>query len=154
MQSYIAGHHTQIMDPLSTIGLASAIVAFIDFSWNLVTGTWEVYHSRDGIAAENARLEDVTDDLESLAQALKADFPVKTLAEKNIQRLAQDCKEDARTLKSLLDGMKVPGTRRLVWKSLAAKWKSILKKDEVARLKSQLQESRTEIQVNLTAILK
>lgn len=142
------------MDPLSVIGLASAIVAFVDFSWNLVTGTWEIYHSLDGVVAENARLEDVTDDLESLTKALEADFPVKTKAERNIKRLAQNCKEDAKTLKDLLEEMKAPGRRRLFWKSLDAKWKSILNKDEVARLKSQLQESRTEIQLNLTAILR
>lgn len=142
------------MDPLSAIGLASAIVAFVDFSWNLVTGTWEIYHSLDGVATENACLEDVTDDLESLTQALEANFPVKTKAEKNIKRLAQDCKEDAKTLKDLLDEMKAPGKRRLFWKSLNAKWRSILNKDEVARLKSQLQESRAEIQLNLTAILR
>lgn len=136
------------------IGLASAIVAFVDFSWNLVTGTWEIYHSLDGVVAENARLEDVTDDLESLTKALEADFPVKTKAERNIKRLAQNCKEDAKTLKDLLEEMKAPGRRRLFWKSLDAKWKSILNKDEVARLKSQLQESRTEIQLNLTAILR
>lgn len=136
------------------IGLASAIVAFVDFSWNLVTGTWEIYHSLDGVVAENARLEDVTDDLKSLTKALEADFPVKTKAERNIKRLAQNCKEDAKTLKDLLEEMKAPGRRRLFWKSLDAKWKSILNKDEVARLKSQLQESRTEIQLNLTAILR
>ncbi|KAG6358736.1 hypothetical protein INS49_012255 [Diaporthe citri] len=142
------------MDPLSAIGVASAIVAFVDFSWNLITGTWEIYHSLDGVATENARLEDVTDDLELLTQALEADFPVKIKAEKNIQRLAKDCREDAKTLKDLLDEMKAPGRRRLFWKSLNAKWKNILKKDEVARLKSQLQESRAEIQLNLTAILR
>lgn len=142
------------MDPLSAIGLASAIVAFVDFSWNLVTGTWEIYHSLDVAAAENARLEDVMDDLESLTQALEAKFPVKTKAEKNIQRLAQDCKQDAKTLKDLLDEMKATGRRRLFRKSLNAKWKSILNKDEVARLKSQLQETRAEIQLNLTAILR
>lgn len=142
------------MDPLSAIGLASAIVALIDFSWNLVTGSWEIYHSLDGVAAEHARLEDVTDDLELLTQALKTDIAVKTKAEKNIQRLAQDCKEDAKTLKDLLDQMKVPGRRRVFWKSLSAKWKSILKKDEIAQLKAQLQESRAEIHLNLTAILR
>ncbi|KAI7788153.1 Vegetative incompatibility HET-E-1 [Diaporthe eres] len=136
------------------MGLASAIVAFVDFSWNLVTGTWEIYHSLEGVAAENARLEDVRDDLESLTQALEADFPVKTKAEKSIQRLAQDCKEDAKTLKHLLDEMKAPGRRRLFWKSLNAKRKSILNKDEVARLKWQLQDIRAEIQLNLTAILR
>lgn len=142
------------MDPVSAIGIASAIVAFLDFSWNLVTGTWEIYQSRDGVTAKNARLEDVTDDLESLAEALKADVPVKTMAERNIRRLARDCEEDAKTLKALLDEMKVPGTRRLFWKSLSAKWKSILNRDEVARLKSQLQEFRGEIQLHIVAMLK
>lgn len=142
------------MDPVSAIGLASAIIAFIDFSWNLVAGTWEIYHSPGGAAAENARLEDVTDDLDSLLKALEADVLVKTRAERNIQRLAENCKEDAKTLKALLEEMKAPGKRRLFWESLKAKWKSILNKEEVVQLKSQLQDSRADIQLNLIAMLR
>lgn len=142
------------MDPLSAIGLASAIVAFVDFSWNLVTGTWEVYHSLDGVTAENARLEDAAHGLESLTQALKADIPVKTKAEENIQGLAKDCEAYAKELKDLLNEMKITGRKFWLGKSLIAKLKSHRNKDKVDRLKCQLQEFRAQIQLNLTVILR
>ena len=142
------------MDPISAVGLASAIVAIIDFSWKLVTGTWEIHQSLEGITVENGHLEDVMGRLESLMQALQADIPIKTAAEWNIQRLAKECKEDAEILRALLMEMKVPGRRRSLLKSLDAKWKSILNKHEVAQLKTRIQESRDDIQMNLIALLK
>lgn len=89
------------------IGLVSAIVAFVDFSCNLLDGTWEIYHSLDGVAPENARFEHVMGDLELLTETSKSDIPVKTSAEKSIRRPAQDCKEDAKTLKALLSEMNI-----------------------------------------------
>lgn len=96
----------------------------------------------------------MTGDLESLAQAVQAQVPVKTKAEKNIIRLAQDCQEDSETLLELLSSLKAVGMRKRLWSSLNAAWQTILKKSEVTQLKAQLQESRAEIRVNLTIIIK
>lgn len=142
------------MDPVYAVGLASAILSFVEFSWGLVSGTWEIHHTLDGITNENARLEDVMEDLGLLADALHSQVPVETQAEKNIARLAKDCQEDSKTLRGLLSSMKGTGKRRQVWKSLKASWRSILDKDEVAQLKSQLQGSRAEIQLNLITVLQ
>lgn len=142
------------MDPATAIGHASSIIAFIDLSWELVAGTWEIYRSLDGTSDEHARLEDVMEDLETLSQSLQAPILVKTKAEKNIIRLARDCQEDSAALLKLLSGLKVAGKRRTIWTSLQAKWKGILKKEEVAQLKSQLQESRAEIHLNLSIMIQ
>lgn len=37
------------MDPASADGLASSIMAFIDFSWKLVQGSYQVYNSATGL---------------------------------------------------------------------------------------------------------
>lgn len=144
------------MDPISAIGVASAIVAFVDFSWDLVTGTWEIYNSLDGVNAENARLEDVTDKLASLTLAInvKSDIPVLTAAEKNIQGLAKDCITCAKKLQHLLDGMKAPGGKGLLRKALIAKLKSIWNKNELSGLERQLRNIRAQIQLNITVILR
>lgn len=142
------------MDPVSALGFASAVVAIVDFSWKLVTGAWEIHQSLEGVTAENAHLEDVTGRLESLMQALTAGAPNETKAEKNIVNLAQQCQQDAAVLRALLMEMKVPGRRRSLWKSLNAKWKSILNEREVVQLKTRIQERRETIQVHIISILK
>ncbi|KAJ4386171.1 hypothetical protein N0V93_009064 [Gnomoniopsis smithogilvyi] len=148
--------HVRIMDPVSAIGLASSIIAILDFSWELVAGTWEIYRSPDGTSDENAQLEDVIEDLKSLTDSLasQAQIPAKTTAENKIKRLAQYCQEDSQTLLDLLSGLRIVGKRRTIWRSLNSKWKSILKKNEVAQLKAQLQENRAEIQFHLTVMIQ
>lgn len=142
------------MDPASAIGVASSVLAFIDFSWKLIHGTVEIYRSPDGTSDENARLEDVMDDVKSLAESLQAGVSVRTKAERNIKRLAQDCQEDAEELLGLLSEMKVPGKRKTVWRSLGAKWMSILKKEKVTDLRSRLHDSRADLMLNLTLLLQ
>lgn len=145
---------TMVLDPISALGLASSILAIIDFSWELITGTVEIYRSTDGSSDENARLEDVTSDLRALAESLEQGNPVKTQAERNLKRLAGDCREDAQTLLDLLESMNVTGSRRTLWRSLQAKWKSLREKDKVKELKQNLQESRSEILMNISLLME
>lgn len=142
------------MDPISAIGLASSILTFVDFSWKLVQGTLEIYHSPDGTSDENARLEHVIADLDLMAESLQTNVSVRTKAERNIKDLAEDCREDSQALLGLLSEMKVPGKRRTLWRSLQAKWASILKKDKATELKNRLRDTREEIMLNLTQLLR
>lgn len=142
------------MDPVSAIGLASSIITFIEFSWELVAGTWEIYRSPDGSLNRNARLEDVIEDLKSLTKPLQAEVPANTGAEAKIARLARYCQEDSQTLLNLLCDLQSDVKRRTIWSSLNAKWKSILKKKEVSELVSQLQENRAEIQLHIIVMMR
>lgn len=87
-------------------------------------------------------------------QALTTDVPIKTMAERNVVHLANECKRDAEGLRVLLMEMKASERRRSLWKSLHSKWKSILNRQEVAQLKNRLQESRANIQFNIMSMLK
>lgn len=150
----VAKPELHIMDPVSAISLASSIIAFIDFSWELVAGTWEIYRSPDGVLDKHAQLEDVIEDLKSLTEPLKAKVPTNTPSETKIQRLARYCQEDSQSLLKLLSELQLDVKRRTIWSSLSAKWKSILKKDEVSQLRSQLQEYRAQIQFHVTFMMQ
>jgi len=140
------------MDPVSAVGLASSIITFVDFSWKLIAGSLEIYRSLDGSLQENARLEDVIDDLDSIAEDLEKTTSGRTKSERAIRRLAEECRSDAKVLLDILKQLKVP--KRSIWKSVYAKWRALRKREEVRDLKERLQEYRGEILINLTLLLR
>lgn len=100
------------MDPVSAVGLASSVLTFVEFSWNLVGGAMEIYRSVDGTLVENARLDDVQDDLDSLSDLLSAQPTCKTRAERKIARVAKDCRADCKILQAFLKEMAGPRNNR------------------------------------------
>ncbi|KAN0106730.1 hypothetical protein V8E51_009606 [Hyaloscypha variabilis] len=77
----------------------------------------------------------------------------QTRAERAVKELAEDCKDDSDALLKLLEKLKVQG-RTTVWKSVKAKFKSLMSADEMDTLKKRLQEYRSEITTNLVLILR
>jgi hypothetical protein len=141
------------MDPITAIGLAAAVVDFVGFSWGLVTGAREIYRSANGTLDENAHLEDIMVDLDSIADDLNKTSPGRTRAERAIKQLAGDCQVESAALLDILRKLKVRG-KKTVWKSLKAKFASLLAKDDVNELKDRLQEYRSEITTNLILVLR
>jgi len=141
------------MEPVSAVGLASSIITFVEFSFKLVTGALEVYWSVDGTLEENARLERVIGDLNSIVDDLGKKGGGGSRNERAIRDLAVECQADAALLIDLLKSLKVPG-RRTLWRSVATQWKALLKKDEIRDLKERLREYRSEIMLNLMLLLR
>lgn len=142
------------MDPVSAIGLASSVLTFVEFAWNLVGGATEIYRSVDGTLNENARLDDVQDDLDYLSDLLSVQPVCKTRAERKTARVAQECHADSKTLQTLLKEIAGPRNNRAVWRSLKASWMSIRSRKDVAELKTRLQEYRSEILLQVTLLLR
>ncbi|KEZ45757.1 hypothetical protein SAPIO_CDS1557 [Scedosporium apiospermum] len=141
------------MEPVSAVGLASSIITFVEFAFKLVTGALEVYRSVDGTLEENARLERVIGDLNSIVDDLGKKGGGGCRSERAIRDLAVECQADAELLVDILKSLKVPG-RRTLWKSVTAQWKALLRKDEITGLKERLQEYRSEIMLNLMLLLR
>ncbi|KAI1418389.1 hypothetical protein F5Y13DRAFT_196189 [Hypoxylon sp. FL1857] len=76
------------MDPVSALGVASAIITFLDFAWGLVTGAVETYRFPDGTVDDNARIK-VINDLKRVSRGLDERFQDNTNAEKQIKEIAQ-----------------------------------------------------------------
>lgn len=142
------------MDPVSAIGLASSVLTFVEFAWNLVGGATEIYRSVDGTLNENARLDDVQDDLDYLSDLLSVQPVCKTRSERKTARVAQECHADSKTLQTLLKEIAGPRNNRAVWRSLKASWMSIRSRKDVAELKTRLQEYRSEILLQVTLLLR
>jgi len=58
-------------DPLTALGLATNIIQLIDFTGDLISKTWEVSKSADGILVENLELEAITSSLQQLSNGLR-----------------------------------------------------------------------------------
>ena len=95
------------MDPITAVGFASSILQFIDFSWGLVTGTYEVYKSVTGTTAENAHISTVINDLESVTDGLIPDIRGKTKHEKELCKLAEKCHSLSQDLSKILKKLQV-----------------------------------------------
>ncbi|KAH8774417.1 hypothetical protein F5883DRAFT_412858 [Diaporthe sp. PMI_573] len=141
------------MDYVSAVGLASSVITFVEFAWNLIAGAVETYRSVDGTLAENARLDDVKDDLDYLADLLDKRLTGKTKAERRIARVAADCHADSKELQSLLGEIAGPKGNRAVWRSLKASWMNLIKRKDVAELKTRLQEHRSVVLLQVTLLL-
>ncbi|CAJ2514145.1 Uu.00g022640.m01.CDS01 [Anthostomella pinea] len=142
------------MDPLSAIGLASGIITFIDFSWSLVTGTFEVYNSQAGTTFENVHIGRVIDDLREVSEGLEVNFRGDTSRhDKAPQKLAQNCAELSENLLVLLNN--VAGgkkKKKTLWQSAQVKWQSMRRAGEVREIEERLAEYRSQILVRMNAM--
>ncbi|KAM0347336.1 hypothetical protein ACHAPU_004855 [Fusarium lateritium] len=59
------------MDPLSALGIAAAVVQFVDFGQRLLSETWQVYRSTSGKDLELHELSLVSKDLAQISQSIK-----------------------------------------------------------------------------------
>ncbi|KAI2468145.1 hypothetical protein F4781DRAFT_432692 [Annulohypoxylon bovei var. microspora] len=123
------------MDPVTAIGLACSVLSFIEFS-----------------TVENDTVEPVVTDLHKLTLELKKHkLKGTSLHEIAIKELALGCETLSRDLSTLLQTLKaIKGSH---WESIRIKLRSMCKKGEVAMKRSVLAEYRSQISVQLLALL-
>lgn len=138
------------MDPITAIGLAAAIVNFIDFAHKIVTGADELY--KNATTEENIHAENIVNDLDDAATDL-TNLPGKTKHEKALNILAKNCTDISGDLHSLLKKLTVSGDRTK-WKVLRVAIRNVRKESDVARLVARLDKYRGEILLRLSLMLK
>ena len=113
-----------MLDPLTAISLASAVVQFTDFGIKLVRGSIELYHSADGANAERSNLELNSNRVIKLADKIifaehNDDGGPWPEDERQLRELANSCKSIASDLLKVLDELKVkdPAGRGRKWES-------------------------------------
>src|SRR5579871_1064058 len=114
------------MDPLSTIGLASAIVQFIDFGWKIAKGTNDVYKSAAGSTAENANIEFTVEQLKSLTNQLATQTApfLEDSYDESLLSLAKRCRQISEELLKLLKDVKAKHAKSK--KDSKSKWQSFI----------------------------
>jgi hypothetical protein len=119
------------MDPATGIGIAAAIVQFVDFGSKVVARTSEYHHSAHGAAVGNAELEQISKDLVRLNEGLSKSLDDSNGSsahvrsnEEELRMLCKNCQGVAKELLELLNRLKVNvGSSR--WRSFQQAFLSV-----------------------------
>ncbi|PMD58404.1 uncharacterized protein K444DRAFT_614188 [Hyaloscypha bicolor E] len=118
------------MDPLTALGLAAAVVQFVDFGVEIFHKSKEILHSASGASVENASIKTTTSDLQRLLEKIKnsqphippgSDVPAEQVS---LNSLVESCNELGDELVKLVRDVSAgPGAGK--WKSLSAALSSV-----------------------------
>lgn len=139
------------MDPVTAIGLASAIITFVEFSWGLVQGAGDIYRSPTGSTQENASISTIIADLQEVAGNINTDIKGHGKHEEALVSLAKGCGDLSKELLQVLGKLKTKShSKREI---LKATLRSMRKEREIASIEKRLGEYRSEIVVRLNMVL-
>jgi hypothetical protein len=147
-----------MLDPLTAIGLASAIVQFVDFSSRLVSETKELYHSTEGNSTQNEELHAVTEDLRELCKTLssvqgRAPGVEPSTDELALLELSGSCNFVADELIAVLEKLRVKSAHEK-WGSFKIALKGAMKKEKIESIRARLDRIQSQLQIRLTSILR
>lgn len=146
-----------MLDPLSAIGLASAIVQFVDFSGRLISETREIYGAGKGLLKQNQELEEITQDLKKFCQDLTPDQPEQAPAPSDdevvLQEISKTCKDIAVELLLVLDKLKAKG-RYEKFESFKKALRSALKREKIEEIKARIDRAQAQLHLRLIALVK
>lgn len=148
-----------MLDPFTSLSVASAIVQFVDFGSKLVIEGYGVYKSAEGAPQGEIDTQELVKDLEILCGRLATSSPAHATqyspSEKQLQAVALKCQELSKGLFELLEALKVTSqglTRG--WDSLRLGVKRAWKTDKIEKLQKQLSDVRTQVNTHVLATLR
>lgn len=140
------------MDPISAVSFAATILTFVDFSWNLVRGSYNIYRSATGESADHAQISTVLADLNGVTETLRSDVRADSPHGDFLKKLAGDCASVSAELSAILEGLQRKEGNK-IWRSLEARWKSMRKEKKVASIERRLNSFRLELLLRLNIII-
>ncbi|EWG35916.1 hypothetical protein FVEG_00104 [Fusarium verticillioides 7600] len=139
-----------MLDPVTAIGLASSIVAFVDFSAKLVKGSIEIYQASDGTLTENRSSQAVAVAMERYAARLVIRQPSQTgKEEKELVHLATKCHAVCIEILGLLGRIRpkdLSSKRQSLWAALKNKFHE----GEREELEKQLDTYRRQLELHMS----
>ena len=155
-----------MLDPLTALSLASAIVQFVDFGIKLVSEGVELYEK--GSLTDHDELELATEDLTKLSgniiittrrgqgHAVAATSRLSK-EEDALLKLASSCEDIGRQLLHLLEGLKVPKSNHTLENRLASLRQAIRsarKKDQIYGLEKRLSRMQSQLSIHILTLLR
>jgi hypothetical protein len=146
------------MDPVTAIGLVSAILSFIGFGTKLVRGTIEIYGTADGVLAENRSREAVAGKMKELAARMAppdagGKAPQLAGKDKDLCDLAAECRAISEKLVELLGRIKPRDPGRKL-QSLWAALRSVASEREREELERRLDYCRGQLELQVAFLTK
>ena len=146
-----------MLDPLSALSLAAAIVQFVDYSTKIVLGAAEIHASATGSLTKHVDLSSITTDLSGISDNLVIDDQdqSKTYSkdERALSGLATQCRDVANKLLTTLEDLNVKGPHKK-WKSVRQALLSVWRESEIRDIRKRLDTFRNQLTTRLVATLK
>ncbi|CAM1506089.1 Fc.00g057300.m01.CDS01 [Cosmosporella sp. VM-42] len=168
------------MDPLSALGIAAAVVQFLDFGSKLVTKSTEIYNSAEGSLLENQNLEAIASNMLELSKQLEQKetklenqlaAPLdeselrsrrhrskewhkaqgdRVRSQRQMLSIAGGCKDSAIELLDAVERLKLKGDNNR-WTSFRQAWCAVWRADKVDEMRIRLERFRDLLNTNLLA---
>ena len=157
------------MDPVTALGLAAAVVQFVDFGSQVLTKTSDIYRSGGLGHPDDDDLETVSKDMARLTERLNASLETSSSAkgaklsaeEQEFQQLCQECNQIAYQLSGVLASLNPPQAKRWQKSSKPRKWesfyqalKSVLAEEEIDHLRKRLDGFRQQLIIHILVLLR
>lgn len=137
------------MDPVTAVGLASAIISFIPLGIKVLQNAYEIKSSLDGSVKQNETREQIVKEMQAVAARLKIRVDESRLKPKQMElyNLASRCSDLAKQIFDLLDRIKPKGS------TTSAKYYSAFrvwcKESEIKELEKSLESCRGQLILGL-----
>lgn len=143
------------MDPLSALGLVSAIVQVIDFSSKLISGAAEVYSSASGTTAGFEDSDRAIRSLRNLTRRLDVRTTGDPLSseDRSLLEVKHGCEDLSRDILRLISSTKTqsPTSKR---DSFVVSWRAMRRKGKLKQLEGRLDRYRAQAQEYLLATMR
>lgn len=139
-----------VLDPFTSLSLASAVCQFIDFSGTLFSKSRNIYKSTTGYDDDTDSLLGITQDLRSLTEKLEPGVDPSSLTseEADLVNLSDKCRRIANELLLVLEDLQNSKTSR--WSSFRAALRSTWAQDRIDDMARKLESYRSQLILRLT----
>ncbi|KAK8118110.1 uncharacterized protein PG998_006391 [Apiospora kogelbergensis] len=141
------------MEALAAVGLATNIIAFVDFSVKLLKGAKEI--SSKGSLSELDSIQDGTSRLQEFVEQLMVPTGLPaTGAAKELDRLAMECAALANEIVSILRKIYATGPNSSRLKDIGIAWRAMTKRGKLESIQSRLDSYRRLILEQIALLIR
>ncbi|KAI6762408.1 hypothetical protein HG530_008388 [Fusarium avenaceum] len=148
------------MDPITAFQVAGTVVAFVEFSYNLISETRSIYRSPDGNPTTVIRLSTIIKDLSDINGRVEHVLGISTsqattASDETLVRLCRESRDIATEIRTGLTSLQAKGTSKLdhAKTSVIVALKAMWSKDKLANLEQRLQQIRSEMMMAMLVAL-
>jgi len=139
----------RLLIAMEAVGLASAILNFVDIGFKIVRNTYEIYNSATGATQQNIHVSMVITDLESVTRRLSCNPSIT--CDKELVDLSGKCRSLSQDLVQLLQTLQPKNDSRR--QTFAAAWAAMRKQKDVDAIEKRLVQYREQIILHLLLVL-
>ena len=151
-----------MLDPLSALSAAAAVLQFVEFGSMLLAKSHELHKSTDGASASNSELETTAEELQQLVHRLsrplasiKSQDTTLDDTEAALVSLTKQCSNAAEEFLCTLRKLKVSeGSSNRRWRSFQQALKCLWKKERLEAMENRLQGFRERLIVHVLASMR